>query len=188
MKKIFFIITLICSITSITNQCQNNLDQATQSILDNTEKLKEKLSKIQSEHNYQHTDLTIDDIQNLLIIQNVTKNSELAQTINAKKTTHQKLDVIATWFEEQKTIDDWINYFAIHNQMIAAIAQELEKLQTCPQLCQEIGQRIVQVLNHAIQNFYENNEKAKAMVSLIYIQEDYIILFQKYGFIKSYII
>jgi len=181
MEKIFFIFLTICSITSLPIHCQNNLDQATKSILENAQSLKEKLSQFTSEQNYVHSSLTIEQLQAILIMEASIKNSRIIENINTRKNAYEKLDAIAKFFEETKTTDHWMNYFAIHNQMIIAVQNELEALQICPKLCQEINQRIINALDQAIQNLYEKNGKPKEMISLIYIQDDYIQLFKKYS-------
>ncbi len=181
MKKIIYSLIIICSITSRETYCQNNLDQATNSILNNATKLKEKITNLQTEYNPQQANVTIEQIHNMLIAQKLLENPVLTQNITIRKTAHQNLEAMATWFEEEKTVDDWINYFAIHNQTIAALAKELESLKECPQLCKEIGERILAVFTQAIQNLYLNNNKPTELKSLLYVYQDYQNLFKKYG-------
>ena len=177
MKKIFLIFFSICSITILTNDCQNNLNQATKSVIANAEKLKKKLAKIQSENNFQTPNLTIEQIQTILLIQASGKTSGLTQTLSVRKNAHQKLETVAAWFEQQTTSQDWMNYFAIHNQMITAIQKELETLKACPNLCQEIGQKILTVLKQAMDHHANESEEMK---SLEYVYKDYVQLFQQY--------
>lgn len=184
MKKLFFIIFNISSITSLSISCQNNLDQAANSILNNVKKQKEELAKLHAENNYQQPNVTLDQLQAILIAQATMQNSELVHNINNRKNAHQKLEAIIIWFEQKQTSDDWINYFAIHNQIMHAIQMELETLKEFPQFYKEIGERIIKALDQAIEILYENNGKSEKMISLIYIKEDYIKLFQKYGLIK----
>jgi hypothetical protein len=181
MKKIFYFFIIICSIASRQVYCQNNLEQATNSILNNATKLKEKIETLQAEHTYQQANVTVEQIQNILIVQKLTENPGLAQNISARKTAHQNLELMATWFEQEKTTDDWMNYFAIHNQTIAALEKELKSLKSCPQICKEITERIITVFTHALQNLYFNNGKPSELKSLVYVYQDYQNLFKRYG-------
>lgn len=175
MKKIFYIIFNICSITSLPIYCQNNLDQATQSIFDKVAKFKEK---IESDNNYQQTNLTLDQIEHILISQIAHKNSTLFESIAQRKSSHEKLHIIMQWLQDKKSREDWLDYFAIHNQMIIAIQKELESLQNCSEICNEIGQEFIDIFDLAIQDLYENNGKSEEMISLLYVRQDYINLFK----------
>lgn len=181
MKKILYVFITICSIASVPIYCQNNLNQTTNSIVDHATKLKEKIETLQTEYNHQQTNLTIEQIQNILVAQKLLENPDLTQNITARKTAHSNLELMVIWFEQEKTIDDWINYFAIHNQTIAAVEKELESLKECSQLCKEIGERILAVFSDSIQTLYFNNGMPKELKSLIYVYQDYQNLFKKYG-------
>ncbi len=177
MKKI---ILYFSSMTTLLICSENNLNQATQAIIDNSNKLKERVATIQKNNDYQSSQqLTLEQIQIILTAQKALYNSELMQNIAERKTAHQNLQIIAQWFEDEKNADDWINYFAVHNQTIASIQIELEKLKKTPNLCKEIAQRILTAIMQNLQKFYFDNGKPENLKSLIYVYQDYVNLFKK---------
>lgn len=175
MKTTFLKFIIICSITSFSIYCQNNLDKPTTETFENAKILKEKLSAYKNEG---IRNLTINEIQAILIGQSVSQDTTLIENIKNCKNAHKNLEIIALWFEQEKTIDDWVNYFAIHNQMITAIKKELKDLKACPELCQKIGKRIITIFTQAIQNFCTEDQNKKEIFSLIPAQEDFIQLFK----------
>ena len=134
-----------------------------------------------TQDNYQDTSLTLNEIQHILTAQLAHKNSTLIESIATKKNAHEKLNAIAAWFQEGKNEEFWLDYFAIHNQMLIAIQKELESLKNFSEIYNEMSQKFITILDLAIKDLYENNEKPEAMISLLYIREDYINLFERIG-------
>ncbi|MBI2344935.1 hypothetical protein HYV10_02570 [Candidatus Dependentiae bacterium] len=176
MKKIFFTILTTYSVTSLSIYCQNNLNDATQSIIDNITQLKEK---IRPENHSFPTYLTLNDIEQILIAQLFIKNSTPIPNAQRSKNGYEKLELIIMWLEKEKTVDDWINYFAIHNQVLFAIKNELKAEQNNLQIYNQLSQRILSLFKQAVQKFYKENKQPNDMISLVYVYQDYEQLFQE---------
>ena len=184
MKKLFNIIFIMISITSLLSECQSNLDQATKTVLDNVAAVQKKLDSIPQEIKRNNTHLTAEQIIQLLLVQNLSKDSELAKNLDMRKNAHRQLQVAAVWFQQPKNILDWTEYLAIHNQMFLAIQSEFNQLKQIPQLhefCKEISETIITALLNAITSLYINEKVSKNDIhSLLHAYQNYVKLFENY--------
>lgn len=177
MKKILCACTIICSLLMNQFFCQNKFDQNTHPVIDNATKLKKRIDLLQSEQHYQTNFLTPEQLQTILIAQDLLEGSPVVEKINTRKTAHQNLENIITWLEQLTTVDDWINYFALHNQMIGIISTELESLKDCSEICNKIRQRIVKVFAQGLNNLFLEAENSENFTSLLCAYQDYQKLF-----------
>jgi len=184
MKKLRKIIFIIGSITSLVAECQNNLNQTTKTILENIQILKKNLNSLAIENKIQNTNLSVEQIIKMLLMQETLQNYDFQKSLENKKQSHNQLEIAVRWFEKTKEICDWIEYFAIHSQMLTAIEQELNQLKLITQMhnfCKEIGQRILTVFIDAIILLHNNPTTSKnILASLIYTYQDYAKLFKNY--------
>lgn len=176
MKKLYFLFYTISSIPSISIYCQNDLDQKTKDILNNASQLKQKIKTIKPE-NYKNS---IENIETALIAQFLCKNIFFFQQVSPE----EKLESIIQWFEKEKTIEDWNNYFAIHNQCILFIKKELQKINKNSLVYKQIINKILSSLKNDIEIFSIKNKSILEIKSLMFIYQDYQELFKKYYFYK----
>jgi hypothetical protein len=185
MKKLFTIIFILISITSLLSQCQNNIDQRTKTALDNVANLKKRLDTIPLDSmNTEKTNLSVEQITQLLLVQQLSKDSKISTNIATRKKSHQQLQVAVDWFEQPKEITDWIDYLAVHSQMFAAIEYELNQLKLVFELhdfCKEIGEKIIRIFINTIIQLHDDEKVSKNDAhSLIHAYQDYAKLFENY--------
>lgn len=183
MKKLFYIIFIITSITSLLSECQNNLNQATKTVLENAANLKKDLSNISPEIKSASTNISIEQIVQLFLIQKTSKNY-LTEYFNFSQDSYKQLELAANLFAQFEKIDDWINYLAVHHQMVYAIQNVLNQLKNSDEkyiFCAEIGNKIITTFRNSILQLDQEGTVSKNdILSLTYASQDYVKLFEIY--------
>lgn len=184
MKKLFTIIFVATSITSLISECQNNLNESTKTIIDNALALQKKLDAIPADIKAINNHLSIEQIIKLLLIHNALKDSNITEKLDLRKKSYQQLQIAVNWFENNTDVHRWIEYLAIHNQMLQAIEQELAQLKSVPQLhdfCKQTAEKILAALYNGIILLKIDTKSSQDDInSLIHAYQDYAQLFKNY--------